>query len=206
MFEHNSGVFPFTSNFQNFSVRFDHNPSNYNQLSLRYSYNNDKETNPNARALIGYSRSINFEGLDSNIAGNWVHVFNPNLINEAHAQWNYLNSYFRTRDPYGPTININGFGLFNRDLFLPSLSTERHYEVGDTLTYSHGQHLLKAGALFIARGFNLRVEAFFSGRFTFGAFDLLKIVAYDPNKPVDRAQRWKDLGLINEPCFAPPSV
>ena len=38
-------------------------------------------------------------------------------------------------------------------------------------------------------------------RYTFGAFDLLKIVAYDPNKPVDRAQRWKYLGLINEPCF-----
>jgi hypothetical protein len=42
-------------------------------------------------------------------------------------------------------------------------------------------------------------------RFTFGAFDLLKIVAYDPNKPIDRAQRWKDLGLINEPCFDPPT-
>ena len=25
---------------------------------------------------------------------------------------------------------------------------------------------------------------------TFGAFDLLKIVAYDPRKPIDRAQRW----------------
>jgi hypothetical protein len=168
MFHHNSGVFPFTSNFQNFSVRLDYNPSNYNQFSLRYSYNNDKETNPNARALIGYSRSINFEGLDSNIASNWVHVFNSNLVNEAHVQWNYNNSYFRTRDPNGPTININGFGLFNRDLFLPSLSTERHYELGDNLTYSRGKHLLKAGTLFIARGFNLRVEAFFSGRFTFG--------------------------------------
>ncbi len=27
--------------------------------------------------------------------------------------------------------------------------------------------------------------------YTFGAFDLLKIVAYDPNKPIDRAERWK---------------
>src|SRR5262249_14884495 len=29
--------------------------------------------------------------------------------------------------------------------------------------------------------------------YTFGAFDLLKIVAYDPSKPVDRAERWKRL-------------
>ncbi len=40
---------------------------------------------------------------------------------------------------------------------------------------------------------------------TFGAFDLLKIVAYDPTKPVDRSRRWNWLGLINEPCFDPPT-
>lgn len=41
---------------------------------------------------------------------------------------------------------------------------------------------------------------------TFGAFDLLKIVAYDPAKPVDRTKRWSWLGLINEPCFAAPAA
>jgi hypothetical protein len=40
--------------------------------------------------------------------------------------------------------------------------------------------------------------------YTFGAFDLLKIVAYDPGKPIDRAVRWKILGLINEPCMQAP--
>ena len=42
--------------------------------------------------------------------------------------------------------------------------------------------------------------------YTFGAFDLLKIVAYDPNKPIDRADRWKRLGLINEPCMEAPTA
>ncbi|MGE3781942.1 MAG: hypothetical protein AB7H71_04280 [Alphaproteobacteria bacterium] len=40
---------------------------------------------------------------------------------------------------------------------------------------------------------------------TFGAFDLLKIVAYDPTKPADRDRRWSYLGVINEPCFDAPS-
>ena len=40
---------------------------------------------------------------------------------------------------------------------------------------------------------------------TFGAFDLLKIVAYDPTKKADRDWRWSYLGLINEPCFEAPS-
>src|SRR6185312_17522060 len=42
--------------------------------------------------------------------------------------------------------------------------------------------------------------------FTFGAFDLLKIVAYDPARPIDRARRWQYLGLINEPCFDAPTA
>lgn len=42
--------------------------------------------------------------------------------------------------------------------------------------------------------------------YTFGAFDLLKIIAYDRNKPIDRADRWKSLGLINEPCMQAPAA
>jgi hypothetical protein len=40
---------------------------------------------------------------------------------------------------------------------------------------------------------------------TFGAFDLLKIAAYNPDKPIDRDRRWTYLGLINEPCFDAPT-
>jgi hypothetical protein len=40
---------------------------------------------------------------------------------------------------------------------------------------------------------------------TFGAFDLLKIVAYDPKQKIDRERRWTYLGLINEPCFDAPA-
>jgi hypothetical protein len=36
---------------------------------------------------------------------------------------------------------------------------------------------------------------------TFGAFDLLKIVAPGPGFTYNRDNRWEQLGLINEPCF-----
>jgi hypothetical protein len=39
---------------------------------------------------------------------------------------------------------------------------------------------------------------------SFGAFDLLKIVTYDPSQPIERKRRWTWLGLMNEPCFDPP--
>ena len=37
--------------------------------------------------------------------------------------------------------------------------------------------------------------------FTFGAFDLLKIISSHPSLGYSRASRWSYLGLINEPCF-----
>lgn len=40
---------------------------------------------------------------------------------------------------------------------------------------------------------------------TFGALDLLMVVAYDPKQTIDRDRRWNYLGVMNEPCFDPPT-
>lgn len=37
--------------------------------------------------------------------------------------------------------------------------------------------------------------------YTYGAFDLLKIVSSHPSQGYSRANRWTYLGLVNEPCF-----
>ncbi|MCO5123385.1 MAG: hypothetical protein M9915_06550 [Rhizobacter sp.] len=39
------------------------------------------------------------------------------------------------------------------------------------------------------------------GDFTFGAFDLLKMISSHPSLGFSRENRWAYLGLINEPCF-----
>jgi hypothetical protein len=39
--------------------------------------------------------------------------------------------------------------------------------------------------------------------YTFGAFDLLKIVSSHPSLGYSRANRWSYFGLVNEPCFTP---
>lgn len=37
--------------------------------------------------------------------------------------------------------------------------------------------------------------------YTFGAFDLLKIISSHPSQGYSRTNRWKYFGLVNEPCF-----
>lgn len=39
--------------------------------------------------------------------------------------------------------------------------------------------------------------------YTFGAFDLLKIISSHPSQGYSRTNRWTYLGLVNEPCFEP---
>ncbi len=39
--------------------------------------------------------------------------------------------------------------------------------------------------------------------YTFGAFDLLKIISSHPSLGYSRTNRWSYLGLVNEPCFEP---
>src|ERR1044072_1591195 len=41
--------------------------------------------------------------------------------------------------------------------------------------------------------------------YTFGGFDLLKSISSHPSQGYTRANRWNDLGLVNEPCFAAAS-
>jgi hypothetical protein len=41
--------------------------------------------------------------------------------------------------------------------------------------------------------------------YTFGGFDLLKSISSHPSQGYTRANRWNDLGLVNEPCFVAAS-
>jgi hypothetical protein len=41
--------------------------------------------------------------------------------------------------------------------------------------------------------------------YTYGAFDLLKTISSHPSLGYSRANRWRYLGLVNEPCFEAPT-
>jgi hypothetical protein len=41
-------------------------------------------------------------------------------------------------------------------------------------------------------------------QYTFGAFDMLKMISSHPSLGFDRSTRWQYLGVVNEPCFEAP--
>lgn len=166
LFRNNSGVFPFSTDGQNFSLRIDDIRQNSN-IFVRYNLVKNTEDNQNTRALVGFSRSSNTDALDHTLAGGWTRIINSNVFNELLLQWNYRNYNVTPNDPNGPELNVPGFGFFNRDISLPSITKERRFDVADNFTFIRGNHNWKLGGKANFRFGSLDFKAFFSGRFGF---------------------------------------
>ena len=167
-FEQNSGVFPFSSTSDLASARLDHQFGDRNQLRLRYNFGRAHERNPNVQALNAFSRGNLVEQLDSTIQGAWYHQFSSNFQNEARVQWNYSTLRVIPNDPGGPGLDVPGFGFFGRNIFLPSVVTNRRYEFADNLTLIRGHHTVKMGGYLLLHGDRADSHTFFAGRFSFG--------------------------------------
>jgi hypothetical protein len=168
LFEENSGVFPFDTSSNKFSLRLDHSLDDSNQFMLRLNLADITETNPNTRALVGASRGFSTDILDGDSFVSWTHVASPTVVNQARFLFNYRNFFVSTAEKFGPEININGFGFFNRDAFLPSNTISRNYEFSDSLNIVRGAHNLKLGGRLLVRGIANDAFVFFGGRFFFG--------------------------------------
>src|SRR5262249_42232182 len=163
-----SGVFPFQTDQYQGLMRLDHRAGDRSQFNLRFNVTSSYETNPNLSALTAFSRGFIQDTIDSTAHLGWTRVFGPRAINEARVQFNYNNPYTGTNDPYGPALEIAGFGFFNRDRFLPNDSILRRGEIVDNFSLFKGKHSFKAGAQILIRGNHTSSATFMSGRFTFG--------------------------------------
>jgi len=167
-FETNSGLFPFADGQDLGVIRLDHRFSEKNQVFFRFNAGRDDQADPNLQALTGFSRAANTHFFDATALASWFHTFSPMTLNEAHFQYNYSSADYASNDSQGVGLDINGFGLFGSNIFLPSFTIMRRYEAGDGLTLLRGHHTIKLGGDFVYRGNHTESHTFFPGRFVFG--------------------------------------
>ena len=169
LFQVNSGVFPFEGRDYKFSTRLDHEWTSLDKIAFRYSNANIDESNPNARALIGASRSINISRLDHTGLLSWTRFVSSTMVNQVHYQFNYNEFHVNTAEEFGPEININGYGFFNRDVLLPSRILGRRHDITNRLSVVLGSHEFKLGGQLLMRENNVESHTFLPGRFAFGS-------------------------------------
>ena len=167
-FETNGGLFPFDTRLYLFSTRLDHQFSDRNQVSLRYSFGHDLEQDPDVTSLTGFSRGSEVKAFDHNLLGSWFHQFSARTLNEARLQFNYSNFDVIPNTPGQVGLDIPGFADIGTQIFLPSLTIMRRYEFADNVTLIRGKHNIKFGGGELYRGNHSESHTFFPGRFVFG--------------------------------------
>lgn len=166
-FETNGGLFPFPIRSNEGSGRLDHRFSDRDQAFVRYSFAHLTERDPDVQALTAFNRGTSILSWDSTAQLAWFHQFSPTAQNEARVQWNWYQLNVDTNDPGGPGLDVQGFGFFGRQIFLPSHTTARRYEFADNVTLIRGHHTMIMGFYELIRGNNTTSQTFFPGRFEF---------------------------------------
>ena len=169
LFQTASGQFPFDAFDTVGTFRVDHNFSSRDSGYARFNVSDAHFENQAAGALTAVSRGRTINTFTTGVLLSETHFFNQTTINELKAQYSYLNNDVIPNEAIGPEINIDGFGNFGRDIFLPSFAIERRYEVSDSVSLVRSGHTWKFGGHFLAANYSSNSQTFFGGRFNFTA-------------------------------------
>jgi hypothetical protein len=169
LFTNATGQFPFDEGQTQFSARLDHNFSDRSSGYLRFNVTDGVFENQAAGSLLAVSRGRKFDGFSGAVLASHNYQINPTAFNELKLQVSYTRSAFLPNDAIGPELNIEGFGAFGRQIFLPSRNIERHFDIYDNVTKIFGNHSFKFGGSAFIHRLTSDNETFFGGRFNFGA-------------------------------------
>ena len=169
LFNVNSGTFAFSQKFHTASLRLDHKFSDRSSGFFRINGTLDRQDNTAFGALDGFNRGRRLDLSDTTSALGHTWVPTAQWVVETRAMFNYGRFDVTPVDGSGPEININGFGLFGRQIFLPAINVERHGQFLINATWTTGRHAIRFGYDFNPVGNSAVNETFFGGRFTFGS-------------------------------------
>ncbi|MBI3681157.1 MAG: TonB-dependent receptor [Acidobacteria bacterium] len=145
MFAKNSGVFPFAEDLTTFGIKLDHRFSERHNAFFRGNVSGNFQQNSAFGALDAYNRGRSLDQFDGTLMVNDTFVFNPRWLMDTRLMFNYNTLDVIPTDPYGPEINVTGFGLFSRQIFLPYYGIERHYQALQNFSFLGGRHNVKFG-------------------------------------------------------------
>jgi hypothetical protein len=165
-----NGVFPGGFDSTNLFGRLDHELSNTDRLTLRYSLYDIKSTNSrNVGGLNATSRGSNLSNRDQNVALSYVSTLSTSALNEARAQFTRSRLAAPVNDDIGPAINIAGVASFGTATFSPLARSLDLFEANDAFTIGRGAHTFKAGAQFLLNRVDVLFPGALQGVYTFSS-------------------------------------
>lgn len=176
-----------------FDIRGDYDPSQKDQVFVRFSYVDDPQYIPGPFGGIADGGAFQ-DGIQTaksaQDVGAWTHVFTPSTVNVARIGFNHLHT---TRNgPEGntmgipeqfgiqgiqqvaengglPTISISGLSNLGGNSYLPSDEVSQTIQVTDDFTKIYGQHSFKMGIEYQTVKFSTLQPAYSRGDFSYNS-------------------------------------
>jgi hypothetical protein len=165
-----NGVFPGGFDSTNLFGRLDHELTNTDRLTLRYSLYDIASTNArNVGGLNAISRGSALDNRDQNIALTHFATLSTNALNEARFQFTRSRLGAPVNDESGPAVNIAGVASFGTATFSPLARALDVFEANDAFTVARGAHTFKAGAQFLLNRVDVLFPGAFKGVYTFSS-------------------------------------
>ncbi len=161
------GAYTTTFRAHTITARNDTQVNANNRLSFRYNYYHDRESPLNG-GLLAREVSTCFDENPFSYTAQMVSVLTPRLVNEArflYATRSISNGV--SADPDAPNIDISGVGSFNGNSNGTRKTKERGIHIVDSLTWTAGRHVIKAGFDLLPVSFRERTTNI-NGSFVFG--------------------------------------
>lgn len=154
----------------NFLAKVDHQFSQEDQFSVRYSLYDVHSTNSRgAGGISAASASSALDNTDQTIAASNVATLSARVVNETRAQFTRSNLSAPPSDPIGPAVSISGVASFGTLSGSPTGRLNNLYEIADNLSYQRGAHAIRAGADFLYNNDTITFPRSIRGSYSFSS-------------------------------------
>jgi hypothetical protein len=145
-----TGEYPNPVDSTNVLAKVDHQVSNRDQFSIRYSMYDVRSRNARgAGALNAPTASAGLDNIDQSLAFSNTWTLSSRTVNETRVQFAHGDLKAPPSDPIGPAVSIAGVASFGTLSGSPQARLNKMYQVVNNLSHQAGAHALRAGLDFV---------------------------------------------------------
>ncbi len=175
-----TGLYPNPVRNENFLAKVDHQFSERDQFSVRYSlYDVNSINSRGAGALSAATASANLHDTDQTIAISNIAALTPRLVNETRGQFTNSSLTAPPSDPIGPAVSISGVASFGTLSGSPTGRLNKEGEIVDNVSYSAGAHAIRVGADFLYNDDVITFPRSLRGSYSFSSLATFLTGAYN---------------------------
>jgi hypothetical protein len=165
-----TGVYPNPVRTTNLLAKVDHQFSDKDLLSIRYSlYDANSSNSRGAGALNAPTASAGLDNIDQTVAFSNTATLSARTVNETRAQYAFSDLQAPPTDLIGPAVSISGVASFGTLSGSPTARVNKMFEVVDNLSHQAGAHALRVGVDFLYNSDTITFPRSIRGAYTFSS-------------------------------------